>query len=377
MSGGNLERITEFEIPSKKTSVPITRLMILIMIHNHMVMSNYGSMICRKCFIYTRIYKQSRIEVMLFVVISTDYFTTTSSGISYPTIMFSTDESIFPEFEIFSFAALVYHAFTCLAYLSPLLGSLLADSYLGRFKHDFMYLFVCLESVLCCMKFCQTDGLLYFIKSKKEKRKSVNENNYSKSSKPVSHWLDRASPDHSTEMIQAVKSFVNVAVIFGPLVFFWALFDQQGSTWVLQARRLDGRIGWLTVLPEQINTLNPLIVLIMVPIFEAFVYPAAKKVFKVTPLRKMAIGGLLTALAFVMAGVLQLEVNKTMEEPPADDRIYLQRVGNASNVHGFSLKGEGLINGGNLPSGRTDLASGMYTIETSDKVHKSINLTTK
>ncbi|KAK6048467.1 hypothetical protein COOONC_14027, partial [Cooperia oncophora] len=34
----------------------------------------------------------------------------------------------------FSFATLIYHAFTCLAYLSPLLGSLLADSYLGRFK---------------------------------------------------------------------------------------------------------------------------------------------------------------------------------------------------------------------------------------------------
>lgn len=35
---------------------------------------------------------------------------------------------------IFSFATFIYHAFTCLAYLSPLVGSLLADSYLGRFK---------------------------------------------------------------------------------------------------------------------------------------------------------------------------------------------------------------------------------------------------
>ncbi|VDM79492.1 unnamed protein product [Strongylus vulgaris] len=33
-----------------------------------------------------------------------------------------------------SFATLIYHAFTCLAYLAPLAGSVLADSYLGRFK---------------------------------------------------------------------------------------------------------------------------------------------------------------------------------------------------------------------------------------------------
>ncbi|PIO77031.1 hypothetical protein TELCIR_00863 [Teladorsagia circumcincta] len=101
---------------------------------------------------------------------------------------------------------------------------------------------------------------------------------FGRSSKPVAHWLDRAAPEFSPEMIQAVRSFVNVAAIFGPLVFFWALFDQQGSTWVLQARRLNGRIGWLTVLPEQINILNPLIVLIMVPVFEGIIYPCARKV---------------------------------------------------------------------------------------------------
>ncbi|VDM75451.1 unnamed protein product [Strongylus vulgaris] len=127
-----------------------------------------------------------------------------------------------------------------------------------------------------------------------------------RSNKPMAHWLDRAAPETSPEMIQSVKSFINVAVIFGPLVFFWALFDQQGSTWVLQARRLDGRIGWITVLPEQINILNPLIVIIMVPIFEAFIYPMARKFFHVTPLRKMALGGLLTATAFIMAGLLQV-----------------------------------------------------------------------
>ncbi|PIO77030.1 hypothetical protein TELCIR_00862 [Teladorsagia circumcincta] len=197
---------------------------------------------------------------------------------------------------------------------------------------------------------------------------------FGRSSKPVAHWLDRAAPEFSPEMIQAVRSFVNVAAIFGPLVFFWALFDQQGSTWVLQARRLNGRIGWLTVLPEQINILNPLIVLIMVPVFEGIIYPCARKLFNVTPLRKMAVGGLLTATAFIMAGLLQLEVNKTMESPPATGRIYLQRIGNASHVHSFQRLGHAASLIGDLPTGRTEVDAGLYTIQTGDKVH-TVNLT--
>lgn len=69
---------------------------------------------------------------------------------------------------------------------------------------------------------------------------------------------------------------------------------------------MDGRVGPFTILPDQINTLNPLIILIMVPIFEAFIYPTVRKFCKVTPLRKMAAGGCLAALAFIMAGTLQV-----------------------------------------------------------------------
>lgn len=46
----------------------------------------------------------------------------------------------------------------------------------------------------------------------------------------------------------------------------------------------------------------------MVPLFEAFIYPALRRFGKITPLRKMAVGGCLAALAFVLAGFLQLKV---------------------------------------------------------------------
>ncbi|CCD71980.1 Peptide transporter 3 [Caenorhabditis elegans] len=183
--------------------------------------------------------------------------------------------------------------------------------------------------------------------------------------KPVTHWLDHAAPEHSQKMIDSTRGLLNVAVIFCPLIFFWALFDQQGSTWVLQARRLDGRVGHFSILPEQIHAINPVCVLILVPIFEGWVYPALRKITRVTPLRKMAVGGLLTAFSFAIAGVLQLKVNETMEFPPSLGRIYLQRVGNESLISDFRYKSDGrLIGDGMLPKGRTELDAGIYTFNT-------------
>lgn len=40
--------------------------------------------------------------------------------------------------------------------------------------------------------------------------------------------------------------------------------------------------------------------------FEGLVYPVTRKFFNVTPLRKMGFGGLLAAIAFIMAGLLQV-----------------------------------------------------------------------
>ncbi|KAK0424074.1 hypothetical protein QR680_008485 [Steinernema hermaphroditum] len=155
----------------------------------------------------------------------------------------------------------------------------------------------------------------------------------------VEHWIDNAAPRYDENLRNGVKSLVGVASLFLPLVFYWALFDQQGSTWVLQARRMDGRVGSLTILPDQMTTFNPALVLIMVPLFEAFIYPLMNKLFKVTPLRKMALGGILAALAFVMAGLLQLEVNKTMEPSPEDGNVFLVSISNMSN-HQTSLNGQ-------------------------------------
>ena len=50
---------------------------------------------------------------------------------------------------------------------------------------------------------------------------------------------------------------------------YYALFEQQGSSWVLQAKQMDLTLPFFgEVLPSQIHSVNPILVMIFVPIFE-------------------------------------------------------------------------------------------------------------
>ena len=48
------------------------------------------------------------------------------------------------------------------------------------------------------------------------------------------------------------------------IAIFWALFDQGGSTWVLQAKRMDRDFLGIEWLPAQIQALNPILILAFV-----------------------------------------------------------------------------------------------------------------
>ncbi len=70
-------------------------------------------------------------------------------------------------------------------------------------------------------------------------------------------------------------------------------------------RHLFGR-EWL---PAQIQTVNPLFILAMLPLFSYVIYPAINKLIPLTPLRKLGMGLFTTALAFFIVGRIQLHID--------------------------------------------------------------------
>ena len=100
-------------------------------------------------------------------------------------------------------------------------------------------------------------------------------------------------------------------VIYLFIAFFWALWDQSnGTTWSLQARSdlMDKDVGFMTLLPAQVQAVNGLLILILAPGFSYFVYPFVGRFVTVTPLRKIGAGLFITASSFLVIASIEARI---------------------------------------------------------------------
>uniref|UniRef100_A0A913I8J5 Major facilitator superfamily (MFS) profile domain-containing protein n=1 Tax=Strongyloides stercoralis TaxID=6248 RepID=A0A913I8J5_STRER len=135
------------------------------------------------------------------------------------------------------------------------------------------------------------------------------------------------------KFVEDVKSFVRVCVMMLPVPMFWALYDQQGSKWIIQALAMDAKI-WdgFDLLPDQMGVLNAIFILIAIPLFQAVVYPLVEKCgIRTTLLRRMVVGGLIAAAAFVVSGFVQLGVNQTLPDIPEKSEAFFSIVNGFKN----------------------------------------------
>ncbi len=124
-------------------------------------------------------------------------------------------------------------------------------------------------------------------------------------------FFNGALKEHPEQAVNDVKAAFNVGKIFIAVTIFWALFDQHGSSWVLQAKEMNldvNILGWKgTLLPSQIPALNPIMVMVLIPLFTFVIYPLCEKIFKteMTPLKRMGAGMFVAAASFVLVAIYQ------------------------------------------------------------------------
>jgi len=98
--------------------------------------------------------------------------------------------------------------------------------------------------------------------------------------------------------------------IFLCVAAFWCLFDQTASAWVLQAEQMNrhwlGR-DWLS---SQLQAVNPMFILLFVPLFSYVIYPSLGAVVRLTPLRKVGIGMFLTVGAFTISALIEQAITQ-------------------------------------------------------------------
>lgn len=133
---------------------------------------------------------------------------------------------------------------------------------------------------------------------------------------------------------EGARTLGRLAVVFLFVAMFWALYDQTSSAWVLQAEGMDRRLpdhqylaaqagelfgeGWLGSnlksliqyewLPAQIHSVNPILILLYIPLFSYVVYPLLGRIIRLTPLRRIALGFFVAALSFVVAAWIEAQL---------------------------------------------------------------------
>jgi POT family proton-dependent oligopeptide transporter len=105
-----------------------------------------------------------------------------------------------------------------------------------------------------------------------------------------------------------LRTLGRLFVIYAFVAVFWALYDQTGSAWVLQAERMDLRLLGIDWHPAQIQAVNPIMIIVFIPLFSYGVYPVIDRAFPLTPLRKIGIGFFLTVVAFLIPAWIETEI---------------------------------------------------------------------
>ena len=123
---------------------------------------------------------------------------------------------------------------------------------------------------------------------------------------------------------EGLSAMLRLAVLYVFVAFFWCLYDQTSTSWVAQAGKLDRHVPHLCTalrivslgfvnfegeLPaESVQAVNPLLIMLLIPVFNYAIYPAVDRVFPLSPLRKVGIGFLLTIAAFLMVYAIDLRI---------------------------------------------------------------------
>ena len=132
----------------------------------------------------------------------------------------------------------------------------------------------------------------------------------------VSMQLERARGQHPDAAVDSVRAVLRILIVFALTTPFWSLFDQKASTWVIQGKAMDVPHAlwwwpsWLVKEAGQMQALNPLLIMLLIPFNNVVLYPALRKLgLEPTALRRMGWGIVFSGVAWVIAGLIQLKID--------------------------------------------------------------------
>ncbi len=107
---------------------------------------------------------------------------------------------------------------------------------------------------------------------------------------------------------EGIRTLGKLCIVFLFISMFFALFYQSESAWVLQAEKMNLRWLGKDWLPAQMQSANPVLIMILIPLFTYVIYPALNCLWTMTPLRRIGIGMFLTAGSFLVPVWIETQI---------------------------------------------------------------------
>lgn len=127
-------------------------------------------------------------------------------------------------------------------------------------------------------------------------------------------FLEVAKEKFSTQVVEDSKAVLSIMVVYLSVTVFWALFDQHGSSWIVQATKMDLSLpGGGSLNASMLQSMNPIMVMILIPLFSFVLFPALeRRGYKITMLGKMTAGMFVAAFSFVGIAILQMFIDNSI-----------------------------------------------------------------
>ena len=139
----------------------------------------------------------------------------------------------------------------------------------------------------------------------------------------LSYWVGRyklvhippAGKTNWRQMLDkdGVRALLRLCPVFVFISMFFALFYQSESAWVLQAEKMNLRWLGKDWLPAQMQSANPVLIMVLIPLFAYVIYPVLNRIWTLTPLRKIGIGMFLTAGSFLVPVWIENQLAKGVQ----------------------------------------------------------------
>jgi len=127
-----------------------------------------------------------------------------------------------------------------------------------------------------------------------------------------SKWVELDNKNgYTDEDVHNVRSLYKLTPFVAYAIPFWAVYNQMMTSFISQGCQMNNVINGIAFAPTSLGGYGGIVIIILIPILNYGLYPLSRKLckgkFTLTPLRRIGVGFIMSALSMMIAGLLEIK----------------------------------------------------------------------